>query len=374
MRRICFHLNSLERGGAERVVSTLAGLFAAHGYEVSITTEWYADEEYELDPRIHRVHVGLREEDEKKGRWTKFRLRVRYLREFLEKEQPDICVAFTHRPNYRALMAAKGTGIPVVIAIRDDPTALYSGWDDRIQIPLLFPRAAGCVFQTRQQKAFFAPKYFEHNSRIILNPLNPKYLQVTPAEDGERKKEVVMSSRLVRKKNQAMLLRAFEKVYERHPDYCLKIYGKDDGDGTKEELEKIIADFHAQDYMLLLGASDHLERDLRDAMVYCLSSDYEGMPNALLEAMAMGLPCVSTDCPAGAPGELIRDGESGLLVPVGDADAMAAAICRMIEDADLRQRCGQGALSIREAAAPEKIYEQWRDFLALCEQNAGKKA
>ncbi len=175
-----------------------------------------------------------------------------------------------------------------------------------------------------------------------------------------------MSSRLVRKKNQAMLLRAFQKVHEKHGDYILKIYGKDDGDGTKEELEKIIAEYHAESYMLLLGASDTLEQDLRDAMVYCLSSDYEGMPNALLEAMAMGLPCISTDCPAGAPAELIKDGENGLLVPVGDENAMAAAICRMIEDRDLRLRCAAGALSIRDKAAPEKIYEQWRDFLERC--------
>lgn len=365
MKRISFHLNSLERGGAERVVSTLAGLFAEHGYEVSITTEWYADEEYQLAPGIKRVHVGLRDGDETKGRWTKFRLRIRYLREFLETEKPDVCVSFTHRPNYRALSAARGTGIPVVIAIRDDPKALYSGWDDKIQIPLLFPRAAGAVFQTGEQKAFFAPR-LQDNSAVILNPLNPKYLSVSPARDEERRKEVVMSSRLVRKKNQAMLLRAFQKVHEKHGDYILKIYGKDDGDGTKEELEKIIAEYHAESYMLLLGASDSLEQDLRDAMVYCLSSDYEGMPNALLEAMAMGLPCISTDCPAGAPAELIKDGENGLLVPVGDENAMAAAICRMIEDRDLRLRCAAGALSIRDKAAPEKIYEQWRDFLERC--------
>ena len=242
MKRISFHLNSLERGGAERVVSTLAGLFAEHGYEVSITTEWYADEEYQLAPGIKRVHVGLRDGDETKGRWTKFRLRIRYLREFLETEKPDVCVSFTHRPNYRALSAARGTGIPVVIAIRDDPKALYSGWDDKIQIPLLFPRAAGAVFQTGEQKAFFAPR-LQDNSAVILNPLNPKYLSVNPARDEERRKEVVMSSRLVRKKNQAMLLRAFQKVHEKHGDYILKIYGKDDGhiflEGRRRSLRSI---------------------------------------------------------------------------------------------------------------------------------------
>ena len=365
MHKIAFHLNNLEQGGAERAVSTLANQFAAKGYEVIVATEEKKENEFPLDPRVRRVIVGLKKEDENKGRLTKILLRRKYLRAFMLEEKPDVLIAFARKALYRALSAERGTGVPVVFCVRIDPVGHYDSFVNRCVLTRLLPRAAGAVFQTGEQKAFFAPR-LQDNSAVILNPLNPKYLSVNPARDEERRKEVVMSSRLVRKKNQAMLLRAFQKVHEKHGDYILKIYGKDDGDGTKEELEKIIAEYHAESYMLLLGASDTLEQDLRDAMVYCLSSDYEGMPNALLEAMAMGLPCISTDCPAGAPAELIKDGENGLLVPVGDENAMAAAICRMIEDRDLRLRCVAGALSIRDKAAPEKIYEQWRDFLERC--------
>lgn len=156
---------------------------------------------------------------------------------FYEKEKPDVVVAFTRGVLYRALAAGIGTGIPVVISVRTDPVGHYDKKADKLRIPLLFPHAAGCVFQTEGAKAFFAP-YLQENSRIILNPLNPKYVGVP--EPAVRTKDVVQSGRLVDFKNQPMLIRAFLKVHEKHPDYTLKIYGPDSKDGTKEILESII--------------------------------------------------------------------------------------------------------------------------------------
>ena len=134
----------------------------------------------------------------------------------------------------------------------------------------------------------------------------------------------MQSGRLVDFKNQLMLIRAFVKVHEKHPDYDLKIYGGDSLDGTKELLEALIAERHAEGYVTLMGASDELEKVLNDAAVYAFSSDWEGLPNALLEAMALGLPIVATDCPCGGPRTVMQDGYNGLLVPIKDEDAMAA--------------------------------------------------
>lgn len=154
-RKIAFHLNCLEQGGAERVVSNLASRFAQEGYEVLVATEWYGENEFQTDKRVRRVHVGLKAEDEKKSRIRQFALRVKYLREFMKRENPDILIAFAQRANYRALMASFGVKVPVLISIRTDPAGHYDALSDRIQIPLLFPRAAGCVFQTEGQREFF---------------------------------------------------------------------------------------------------------------------------------------------------------------------------------------------------------------------------
>lgn len=363
MQKIAFHLNSLQQGGAERVVSNLANRFAKEGYEVVIATEWYGTDEFALDQKVRRVHVGLTGEDESRSRISKMLRRIWYLRRFMKKEKPDVVVAFTRGVLYRALAAGIGTGIPVVISVRTDPVGHYDKKADKLRIPLLFPHAAGCVFQTEGAKAFFAP-YLQENSRIILNPLNPKYVGVP--EPAVRTKDVVQSGRLVDFKNQPMLIRAFLKVHEKHPDYTLKIYGPDSKDGTKEILESIIHENHAEDFVKLMGGSNTLEKDLADAALYAFSSDWEGLPNALMEAMALGLPVVSTDCPCGGPKTLIEDGVNGLLVPIMDEKAMTDGILRLIEDRELAERLGREARKISERANEDAVFEQWQTYLQEC--------
>ncbi len=360
MKTIAFHLNCLVQGGAERVVTNLANKFANEGYTVYVATEWYDENEYELDEKVTRIHVGLREEDEKKNRVTKFFLRIKYLKEFLRKYKPDVLVAFARRANYRALMAQKELGIPTVISIRIDPIGNYDFFSDFVQIRWLFPRAAGCVYQTAQQKEFFKP-YLQEKSRIIMNPINPKFIGVEKPE--HREKSVVNSARLVDFKNHAMLCRAFIRVHDKHPDYVLKIYGADNHDGTKETIEKIIADNKAENYILLMGGISNLEEELPKASVYAYSSDFEGMPNSLLEAMALGLPCISTDCPCGGPAAVIRHEENGLLIPVGDEDAMVSSINRLIEERDFAEKLGDEARNISKIASTDSIYRQWKEYL-----------
>lgn len=371
MQKIAFHLNSLQQGGAERVVSNLANRFAKEGYEVVIATEWYGTDEFALDQKVRRVHVGLTKEDENRSRISKMLRRIWYLRRFMKKEKPDVVVAFTRGVLYRALAAGIGTGIPVVISVRTDPVGHYDKKADKLRIPLLFPHAAGCVFQTEGAKAFFAP-YLQENSRIILNPLNPKYVGVP--EPAVRTKNVVQSGRLVDFKNQPMLIRAFLKVHEKHPDYTLKIYGPDSKDGTKEILESIIHENHAEDFVKLMGGSNTLEKDLADAALYAFSSDWEGLPNALMEAMALGLPVVSTDCPCGGPKTLIEDGVNGLLVPIMDEKAMTDGILRLIEDRELAERLGREARKISERANEDAVFEQWQTYLQECAKRTDKTA
>ena len=360
MKTIAFHVSSLAQGGAERVVANLANRFVQDGFNVYVATEEYGNNEFTLDPKVKRIHVGLKEEDEKKNRIVKFLLRVKYLKSFVEEYKPDVLVAFAHRCNYRALMAAGNSNVPVVISIRINPVGYYDAFSDTVQIKWLFPKAAGCVYQTKEQKDWFKP-YLQDNSRIIMNPINPKYFG-NPLPKV-REKAVMHHARLVDFKNQPMLVRAFLKVHEKHPDYVLKIFGPDSGDGTKEILEKLIRDNSAESYVLLMGASSDLEKEIPKGEIYAYSSDYEGMPNSLLEAMAMGMPVISTDCPCGGPRAVICDGENGFLIPVGDEVALTDRINRLIEDKELAKRFSENARKIEDVASMEAIYKQWKDYL-----------
>lgn len=359
-RKIVFHLNCLEQGGAERVVTNLANQFVKEDYQVIIATEWYGENEFQIDERVRRVHVGLKAGDEKKPRLVQFLLRVKYLRDFLKRENPDILIPFARKALYRGLMAAYFMKIPVLISIRTDPAGHYEERSDKIQIPLLFPRVDGCVFQTEGAREFFAPR-LQDNSRIILNPIHEKYIGVPMPE--RRTKTVVQSGRLVDFKNQPMLIRAFVKVHEKHPDYNLKIYGGDSFDGTKEILEGLIEEFQAQDYIHLMGASDTLEKDLADAALFAFTSDWEGLPNALMEAMALGLPIVATDCPCGGPRTIMTNEVNGLLIPIKDEEALENGINRLIEDPEFAGRLGAEATKIADKANGRAVYEQWRDYI-----------
>lgn len=360
MRKIVFHLNSMEKGGAERVVANLSEQFASHDYKVYIATEWQGEDEYEIDSRVTRVNIGFNEKQEHDGRIKKYVDRIVNLRRFLKEVNPDIVIAFARKAIYRALTAAIGTKIPVLISVRTNPIGYYDFLSDKIQIPILFRRAAGGVFQTPEQRDFF-PKFIQRKSKIILNPINDKFIgNPIPVE---REKAVVHSGRLVDFKNQLMLIRAFENVHQKHPDYILKIFGPDSFDGTKEKLEKLIEEYHAQDYVKLMGGSDQLEKDLINGAVAAFSSDYEGMPNATLEAMALGLPVVATDCPPGGTRMVITHEQNGLLVPINDEAALEAAINRLIEDKEFAKKLGEKAAEIKEIANADTIFEQWRNYI-----------
>lgn len=364
MRKVMFHLNCLEQGGAERVVTTLANRFVQDGYQVVIATEWIAENEFTIDERINRVNVGLTEKQEKASGKAKFLYRIKNLRAFLKQEKPDILIAFAQKANYRALMATVGMKVPVIVSVRTNPYLHYVSKSDKILIPLFYPRAAGNVFQTVGAKEFFA-KRIQKKSRIILNPINDKYLDVP--KPASRRNVVVQSGRLVDFKNQLMLIEAFEKVHALHPEFQLEIYGGDSHDGTKELLEQSIARHKAEGYMFLMGASDALEKKLADAAVFAFSSDWEGLPNALMEAMALGLPVVATDCPCGGPATLIENEVNGLLVPIKDADAMAAGMIRLIEDRELAEKLGENARKIKETANTDAICRQWEAYIEeLC--------
>lgn len=360
MKKIAFHLNCLARAGAERVVTNLAAQFAAAGYEVTVATEWREKEEYELDSRVRRVIVGPENEEEQKGRLAKIRLRYTKLRRFVREEKPDVLIAFGRKANYRALTATLFMKQKVVVCVRTNPTGHYDLPADKLQIPILFRRAAGFVFQTAGQRDFFPP-FVAKKSTIILNPVNPKYIGLPKPE--KREKEVVHSGRLVDFKNHPLLIRAFARVHEKHPDYVLKLYGSDSGDGTKQIIERLVHQLRAQDYVKLMGGSDELEKLLPQAAVYAFSSDWEGLPNGVLEAMAMGLPVVATDCPCGGPATVIRNGENGLLVPIMDEDALTAAMLLLIEDRPFAERLGENAARIADIANGEAVFEQWRAYL-----------
>lgn len=369
MKKVMFHLNSLGKGGAERVVSLLANEFAKNNVEVAIATEWFSEEEYEVKPQVKRIHAGLSKEDESASRVAKQWIRIRNLRRVLLEEKPDVLISFCVKANYRAMMAATGTGIPVIVSVRNDPKIDYVGTVNGLMNKLFLNRAAGCVFQTEEAKEFF-DEILQEKSVIICNPVNEKYLS---AKRKTPEKKIVCVGRLVAQKNQMLLVNAFEKILEKYPDYHLYLYGDGSDDECKEELLKYVDKgriFLKEEYALFLkdhvhfmGLSSTLETDMADAAMFVLPSNYEGMPNALMEAMALGLPVISTDCPCGGSRYWIEPGITGQLVPVKNVNSMAQAMEYYIRNPKEAETMGEKAREKLKEATMDKVSEQWKKYI-----------
>lgn len=357
-KTIAFYISSLTAGGAERVISNLANEFAAQGYEVFMLTDSMEDKEYHrLDGRVRRVVLPKSEEN---GRIANAIGRIQKLRSAVKETRASVLVSFIGKSNIRAVLATRFLKTGVVVSVRSAPAREYPTRLMRMLAKVLFRMADGIVFQTEEARQFFS-KGIKRKSAVLMNPLHPDFMR--ERYTGGRKQEIVTVGRLHSVKNHEMLIAAFAAVSGDYPALTLRIYG--DGD-RKEKLRSYIDELHMQGRVVLEGDRDGVAERIEASRIFVLSSNVEGMPNALLEAMALGLACISTDCPCGGPRTVIRDGENGLLIPVGDTEALENAIRRILSDPDLEERLGRHAAEIRQELAPERVNKMWMDYIAHC--------
>ena len=351
--RIFFYINGLYGGGAERVMSNLATQFANQGHEVGLVTTIHVENEYCVDQKVE--HYLLEKEAPCKNQIVRNIQRVLRLRNILKEHAPDVLVSFLREPNLRAIIAAAGLKTRVVVSVRNDPGREYPTFFSRMAAKQLFRYADGVIFQTEDAQQWF-PKAVQKHSAIIANQVNPRFSnrQLAPI-----RKNVVTVGRLSEQKNHMLLLHAFAQIQNQVKDDLI-IYGEGK---LREKLQKEAEVLGLQNRVSFPGSTNDVEEKLAEAKAFVLSSDYEGMPNALMEAMAMGIPCISTDCPCGGPKMLIADGKSGILVPVGDANKLADALQRVLNDKEFAEQLGSEAKRKAEEFRPEYIFEQWKNYI-----------
>lgn len=352
--RITIFIGSLYGGGAERVVCNLANYLVAQGHHTEILTMSETEKTYELDEKV--TVKSLLALKERKGTIKNMLTRLPRLWKYLKTREKDIYVVMLPKTTIMLLMFRLMIKARVIAAERNDSASYSTSIANMLK--KLAPKADGWVFQTEDAKKWYGEAISNCKSIVIPNAVNPAFIR--HRYTGEKRKVIAGAGRLDSQKNFTLLIEAFSKIAEDFSDYKLTIYGKGNEEVSLKEFAKKL---NLQDRVEFPGNIQNLAEKMERNSLFVLSSDFEGMPNALMEAMALGLPCISTDCPCGGARFLIDDGVNGLLVPVGDAEEMSKAMRRLLENQEYANRLGNEAAKISERLAPEKIYGQWEDFI-----------
>lgn len=351
--RILFVASSMGYGGAERVISLLSNELCSRGHEVGIYLTRVSDKcAYELDERITvysektiRNTIGV----------------IKGIRNYVKRFSPDIVVPFMTFQCMFTTMALMFSKFPVVVCERNDPNTIdgkpapkYVFWVR----DFLFSIAEGAVFQTPGARDMFSRSIIK-KSKVIPNPIDSSVLP-EPYE-GKRDNRIVNVGRLSVQKNQQMLISAFAEIKDEFPEVSVEIYG----DGNKgAELEALSESLGVAERVHLMGNVTGVCDYIKNARAFAFTSNFEGMPNALAEAMAIGLPCVTTDCPPGGARMLVRDGENGLLVPCNDVEGFANALRSVLSDAQNAEKLGSNASKIRGLLSVSKIVTEWEEYFS----------
>ena len=361
--KLLFFIASLQCGGAERVSVTLCNHWAERGWDVTLATfdDGTTLPFFPLGPRVRHVPLGLGSRPSGLVRSMIDNLsRVRRLRRFVARERPDRIVSFIDETNVLVLLAAWGTGIPVIVSVRTDPSqhAIPPPW--RILRRFTYPWARAIVLQT-EAAAEHVPASWASRVAVVPNPV-PKAAPVESAHGSQNgtTHRIVGIGRLGTEKGFDLLIRAFAGIAGEHPQWNVTILGEGP---ERSALAVEIERSGVAGRVDLPGREADAAGVLRRSGLFVLPSRYEGFPNALCEAMACGLPVVAFDCRSG-PAEIIRDGVDGVLVPGGNVGALSAAMARLIADPEGRRRLGARATEVSDRFSVERIASLWERILA----------
>ncbi len=390
-KEIVFLIKVMQGGGAERVVSLLSRAAAEKGNCVSIILTHQSKADAVLNNIVGRINIiSLPDEIKKqkesslsakalmifariigklgfkeKSSVLKYQSRnyesVTWLKKYFRKHKNTSVVAFLYDSIFLTLLA-KNKSNKVIISERGDPCQSLSSKTTMAFLKNEFHKADGIVFQSPDVQ-----KWYEENTpvkgTVIFNPIKPDLPEVY---SGIKNKKIVNFCRISAQKNLAVLVDAFAEFNKTFPEYELDIIGDPVGNGVEGYLDSVnerIRYHHLENSIHILPARSDIHDYIKNYVMFVSSSDYEGMSNSMLEAMAMGLPCVCTDCPAGGARAVIKDGENGLLTPVGDSHALYLAMKKIAENPELANKLSQNSVKIREEQSVNKIIKKWMELI-----------
>ena len=351
--KLLFVTPGLTYGGAERVISHLANEWNKNDNIVKIVITGENDKPaYPLSDSVEVVGLGGL-----KNRKFRHISLISSIRKEIKLFHPDVVICFMNDTCAFTIFSMIGMKIPLIYSERNDPNRVNQGKKDKIYRRLVEKIACGFVFQTTAAMECY-PKDVQKKSTIILNPMDVSNIpECNYLCDG---KYFVSIARLEPQKNHKLLIEAFLNVVKIHPEYKLKLYGTG---SLERELKDLVAFLQLNEKVQFMGNSSSVLEEIKDSSAFVLSSDFEGLPNVLIEAMAMGLPCISTDCSPGGARELIDNNINGIIVPCNNVKMLSEAMLSVVSDRQNSIIIGKNAKNIRQRVIVDDIATQWINFI-----------
>jgi glycosyltransferase involved in cell wall biosynthesis len=362
--KIVLVVSSMESGGAERVAAVLSSAWAARSDSVTLIATYSKRGGcfFPVSDKVQLIYLADRMARKAPNPFA-YVTRLAALRRLFVEEKPDVIVSFLTNVNITTILASHGLRIPVIACEHNDPSADGRSLPWRLLCRMVYPRASAVTFLSESIAAAFRKEGGGVNPiiAVVPNPIPDEIRGISkPRRAGDRKR-LISVGRLHPQKQYRLLIETFAKLADDFEDWDLWIWGEG---SERSMLTDRIAELDLTDRVFLPGQTRAAWDEMAAADAFVLSSRFEGMPMALMESMALGVPSVAFDCPSG-PRELMRGGQDGLLIPPGDAIALAAALRRLLSDGALREELGsKGGRSIRERYSVAVILAVWDRLFA----------
>ncbi len=349
MKKVMFVCQSLGNGGAERVVSVLTDELSEADYRVFILTMTKEKQVYNIN---ENVEIVAPHKNYNAGILGKLQ-RVKIIRDEIIKHKIDVVVAFSHYNAMFSVIASYGLPVRIIGSERNDPAQLKNRKILNSTRNILYKKLDCLVCQTDEAKAYF-PNKIQEKTTIILNPISASIID---PYCGEKEKKIVTFCRLEPQKNLRMLIDAFEMLYEEYPDYELNIYGEG---SERENLLNYIVSKGLVNVISIKPFCKDVHQKVMKATIFALPSNYEGLSNSMIEAMALGIPTVVTDCPCGGARMVIENNKNGIMLAVDDPKAMYEAFKKIIVSPKFAKELSNNGVKIRDKLNCKKIAKQWK--------------
>lgn len=360
-------ISSLDSGGAERVLTLIAEGFCKKGYQVTvITLSGKSRDFYKLPENIHRLALEIQNESPTvvHALWNNLN-RLWVLRKAIKSTLPDVVISFMHKTNIRCLLALANTNYPVIVSEHIDPSLMSCGKIWGILRRLTYSYASTIVSVSDGVNNYFdwlpnSKKKVIYNPLVKIESIESEIQIKNWSENANpNKKWLIAMGRLTYQKGFDILISAFKHISSNYPDWQLVILGEGK---LRPELENLIENLGLKNQVILPGRLSNPFPVLKQSNIFVLSSRFEGFGNVIIEAMACGLPVISTDCPSG-PREIIRDGINGILVPNEDVESLATAMERLMSNEAERKKLAVRAPEVTQRFSLETIMEMWDEVI-----------